>query len=247
MVISVGEDLFLLVLTWRWDDWGRQPCYIFSGHPQRGLYTKDCQEAWAGGEEHSPRGVVSDSDKPEGSLVLLRRRWRGARPGPVLPQAGTEGPAPAGCTPPPLPRPATARGLGAPSPVPRGNPRPLHGSPCPGHSEWTHVPQSSATSEEFIFLHLGEKKPETSRYERNVSEGGYGLINPFFSLFILIIIIIISIILPLNCRRMLSKTKSFISGESSPALFISCNKMYVMIMINVCLLLYHCVCLPVSV
>lgn len=56
MVISVGEDLFLLVLTWRWDDWGGQPCYIFSGHPQRGLYTKDCQEAWGGGGKSIPPG-----------------------------------------------------------------------------------------------------------------------------------------------------------------------------------------------
>lgn len=127
MVISVGEDLFLLVLTWRWDDWGGQPCYIFSGHPQRGLYTKDCQEAWGGGEEHSPRGVVSDSDKPEGSLVLLRRRWRGARPGPVLPQAGRKAPLrPAARLPLFLARPQP-EGSEPPPPFPGGTPDPSTG------------------------------------------------------------------------------------------------------------------------
>lgn len=58
---------------------------------------------------------------------------------------------------------------------------------------------------------------------------------PFLRL--LIVVIIISIILPLNCLRMLSKRKSFIAGESTTVLFTSCNKMYVMIVINVCLLL----------
>lgn len=57
MGISAGEDLFLVIPTWRWDNRAGQPCYMFTGDPQHGFYTKECQEAlWRKNKKMFPQG-----------------------------------------------------------------------------------------------------------------------------------------------------------------------------------------------
>lgn len=72
MGISAGENLFLVVPTWRWDNRAGQPCFMFSGHSQRGLYTKDGQEAFWKEKQKSfpPRGLIPDSETNQGGLQL---------------------------------------------------------------------------------------------------------------------------------------------------------------------------------
>ena len=72
MGISAGEDLFLVVLTWRWDNRAGRPCYTFSGHSQRGLYSEECQGA-LGKEKQKrvpPRGLIPDSETNQTDLQL---------------------------------------------------------------------------------------------------------------------------------------------------------------------------------
>lgn len=70
MGISAGEDLFLVILTWRWDNRAGQPCYMFSGHSQRGLYSEECQEAlWKVKQKRvPPRGLIPDSETTQRDL-----------------------------------------------------------------------------------------------------------------------------------------------------------------------------------
>lgn len=84
MGVSAGEDLFLVILTWRWDNGAGQPCYTFSGHSQRGLYSQECQEA-LGTEKQKrvpPRGLLPDSETNQRDLQFdSENGWTGVRRG----------------------------------------------------------------------------------------------------------------------------------------------------------------------
>lgn len=86
------------MFSWRWDNrvHGRVICLV--GIPNVVFIGKAIRKPLEK-RKHSPTGAVSDSDEPERSPVRLRKRWDGGRLGLVLPQAGTEGPVPAGCMP----------------------------------------------------------------------------------------------------------------------------------------------------
>lgn len=71
--------------------------------------------------------------------------------------------------------------------------------------------------------------------------------KPLFSFSYYLLLSLLVLFYPSIALGCYPRGRALSAGESSTVLFISCNKMYVMIMINVCLLLYHCVFLPVSV
>lgn len=76
---SAGEDLFLLIPIWRWDNRVRQLCYMFSGSSQHVLYPKECQEAlWREKQKCIlPRGLIPDSESEWEDLLLCGERGLG--------------------------------------------------------------------------------------------------------------------------------------------------------------------------
>lgn len=63
MVVSAGKDLFLVVLTWKWDNRVDSVLYV-TWHSQRGLYTEEWKEAlWKEKQKGiPPRGPIPDAE-----------------------------------------------------------------------------------------------------------------------------------------------------------------------------------------
>lgn len=65
--ISAGEDLFLVILTWRWDNRGGQPCYMLYGIPNMVFILKNGRK---------PSGKKNKRAFPQGGPFLMHRQTR---------------------------------------------------------------------------------------------------------------------------------------------------------------------------